>query len=251
MKPTLLAELEADDYRREPGSHRVRIPHRIFRLDFEIEENRKLLASEAAIIGCIARGPCATASVASTLGLPDSRLIEVVVLRLLKRNAVQNSPQGLELTDTGRELLTAGELRQIRHFQRDVRYLPAGRLFQWIVADELPNHGEPKLTLEVPAALDLEGDQLHQHVQDLQRMIEREGVPTDDEAAPPGLRDLLSVRLLSERLSTTEAEVEVWKQDAGSTRLRFLRDGIEDLETSRLYSGYTWDAKARRFAKAQ
>lgn len=251
MKPAFLAELEADDYRREPDSLRVRVPHRVFRLDFEIEENRKLLASEAAVLGCIANRPSSPAQTAHALGLPDSRLVETVALRLLKRNAIQNSPLGFELTDAGRELMTAGELRQMRHFQRDVRYLPAGRRFQWFVEHELPSHGEPDLTLEIPLAHDIEGNHLHQYVQDLQRMIEREGIPTDDEATPSGPRDLLSVRLLSERLGTTEAVVELWKQESAGMRLRFLRDGIEDLEASRLYSGYIWNAKARRFEVAR
>lgn len=247
MKPVLLKELENDDYTRDPGGISVRVPHRVFRLDLEIEENRLLSASESAFLGCLATGPAPSTVIARGLGLPDARLMQTVAVRLLKRNAIWAGESGFEMTDVGRMLARAGELRESRHIQREVRFVPATREFTWFVADELPNHGKPDITLEIPEARDMDGVSVKEHAQFLQLMLEREGLPMDDAATLQGRRDLLGIRVLGERLATTEAFAEVWRHETGSTRLRILRSGIEDSETSKLYRGWVWDRQGRRF----
>ncbi len=248
MKPPILKELESEGYVRDDDcSQTVRVPHRVFSVDFEIEENRAVTASEAAVLACVQSGIGQPLEIALRLGLGDGRLVDRVTLSLLKRNAVATSPAGLVLTEAGVLLSKSRRVRYTAHKQRDVRYLPSTARFEWFVSDELPSRGQPEMSLDIPADCDVNADDLHGHRHALHELIEARWQAEEGENPEVAARDLVSIRVNDARVSSTAAKVEVWRHESGKSRLRMVREGIEDADVSKLYGHYCFDKKSGRF----
>ncbi len=245
MSGVIETELKKDGFEREHAVPAC-LPHRVLKVDLEIEEDRELTASEATTLALVEQGIGRPEVIVGLMGLPDERLVTRVVVSLLAGGALRTGPGGLELTELGAVLAKKGALRRVVHLDETLRFDPVRDRFEWRIDGELGAQERPDVQLPLLADVDEAG--LRRRLPELQALLAEEGVPADEERTDTAraCREVLALRIVDAYVAVRRVVVETWKHDeTGEQRLRVVRSGSEDAHASRALVGWRYDPRRR------
>lgn len=192
----------------------VALPHQVWRVDLEIEEDQQLGLSEETVLRLIRSGVATSNGLAELMGVEPDVAVERTVVRMLQRGFLTHR-DGLQITKQGERALVDQLIRVPRRCTDvEMRYDPYEDVFRWNfdafhLKDARGVHALP--AVGELTALDVEIRQA-----EIEDMIRRWGLPFEKERQKGERerpRDLVRLTARHSYAEWRQAELEVWYRE--------------------------------------
>ncbi len=217
----------------------VGVPHYVWHLDIEVEFDRELRLVEETILQLMGAGVGDPAKIAELMGLDDPRIATTAVVDLMRKGAIVNREDALQLTSLGADILKRALTRESRWYTSlELRHDPYRDELRWWFEDY--EHRADRQLKEaglrpLPAPGELTFQALEGRFREIQDLIAREGLPFEkqEEQKEKRLREVLRVRPLKCYVAYRQAQLEVWyHKGRDEWDWKLIRNNIEDQEVS-------------------
>lgn len=223
----------------------VALPHFVWRVDLDVEEDRHLRLAEELVLGLIAQGLTGPDDLERALGLDPGVIVGASVVNLLRAGMLAHQGK-LEVTEAGRRALVEELTREVvRKEDVKLRHDPYRDQLAWALeggrewnARDVRVAGLPVL----PHPSELSPSELEIRHDEVQSLLSRFGYPWEDgiqtssvknrrdgaQVQPPA-RDIVRLAARKMYVAYRTAELEVWHHtNDDEWQWRLLHDGGED-----------------------
>ena len=199
MNARTRTELEKDGFTVERHLQAA-LPVPVWTVDLEVERPRAVTAAEQAVLRLLTTGVTTVPALTQALGLgTDHRLVERTLVALLGAGTVEPLHDGFVCTELGEAWAAAGRARVCERVTVEIRLDTVHDTFHWM-DDERPVYATDETwTIELPPVDD---DVVLRRRTELGDLLQREGLPNDDDRAPGERRgdvELRAVAVVSSR----------------------------------------------------
>lgn len=216
----------------------VGLPHFVWRVHIDLEQDRNLHLSEETVLHLISLGVVSEQDIAKAMGLTGKNIIQQVIISLLQKNALEyDESKLLSLSVVGKAMLHKAKVRQIKSVEDlKIRHNPYEDRLVWHRREYDLNDKQMRLSerRRITCVKPAPPAQIEERYKEIQSLIERDGLPTD-KSRYTGKREVLRVEAVKPTTIYRPAELEVWYNS--STKKfgwRILRDGIEETQAAQL-----------------
>lgn len=206
----------------------VAIPHHVWKVEIDIEYDRRLLVVEEALLKLVSAGVSEPALLQRLLGLQDEPIVPKYLAELMRNGLLAAIEDRLVVTTLGKRAMQEDLARERRTCTVDFRHDPYRDEFLWEFEEgiELKDKDlEPAGLVALPRPDGLSHAQVQVRLPELQEMVERDGLPFEDRKKSRGERtrrpEVLCVRPDKAYVAYRSAELEIWHRDVGTQEWRW------------------------------
>lgn len=217
----------------------VALPHHVWKAKLEIEYDRRLRVVEEAILKLVAAGVGDPALLQRLLGLQGEPLVPRYVAEAMRNGYISVVEDRLTITATGRRMLADNQARERRSCDVEFRHDPYRDELLWDFDEgEVKDKGlDPEGLVALPRPDGLTHAGVCERLPDLQKMVERDGLPFEKKELSRGEKErrpeVLQVRPIKAYTAYRRAELEIWyREPSDEWRWRLLMAGGEVAEAS-------------------
>lgn len=212
----------------------VALPHWVWKVDLQLEMDRQLRLLEETVLGLVAAGIGDPALIGRLVGDPE--LVTPALVDLIAHGAIGQIDGRLQVKGIGSDMLRSATSRESRSYE-DCHLLhdPYTDELRWefdeppIGAHQLGASGLKAL----PTLPGLEATALACRHEEVEQLIERDGLPFDTAEAKSRRREVVRLVAKHAYVAYRQVDLEIWhRADRDEWRWRLLRGGGEDRAAS-------------------
>lgn len=204
----------------------VLLPHQLWKVDIEVEEERPLRHVDETVLRLVDAGVTGREDLMELMGTEPDVAVPRALGRLLKHGALSPQDGGFRITRIGKAHLSAQKQMEPKTFKSvRVRFDPWQQEFYWEI-DEERTKADGQQTL--PAPKFLEGHELKLRHRELQKLMDDKGIPGMAEDKRKVKRDIVDLKPVRPDTRWREVTLEVWRRESdGEYDLRVVYRGGE------------------------
>lgn len=206
----------------------VAIPHHVWKAEIDIEYDRRLRVVEEALLKLVGAGVSDPVLLQRLLGMQDEPIVPRYIAELMRNGLLAAVEDRLVVTTLGKRAVQEDLARERRTCSVDFRHDPYRDEFLWEFNEgiELKDKDlDPTGLVALPRPDGLSHTQVQLRLPELQKMVERDGLPFEDRKKSKGDRirrpEVLSVRPDKAYVAYRTADLEIWHRDVGTQEWRW------------------------------